>query len=564
MTKLMIGPTEFGAALIVTAALLLVSAPASAQESPSKVDTRPDPASIPALSSPVRLGVVEERVGRPDTLLGVPASRVLLSGLKNVRVLRIPASPPADEDVAEEDRADEDQAVSDNVDAWGVAPNAVLATTLVILSNIAANVVNEYVLQGNISQINPDSWWHNVKQGMSWDDNQFSTNFFAHPYQGSVYYNAARANGFNYWESLPFTALGSFTWECCGETHLMSVNDFFNTTVGGAMLGEIFYRLSSTILDNESEGSERAWREAGVVALNPGRGVTRIMTGRAFNDDTNPTEPLDYRGNRIFNTFNFGYRMVGEGDRLDFSQDEAHFFVEMDLSYGNLFDMERNKPFDFFTLAVQLNFRDKKGLGRIQARGTLRNFELSRSETRQQLFSIAHYFDYIDNNAYEFGGQSIGFIYLSNWIRSERTRIVVATDIHAMLMGGVNTEYSEFAEIPGVRERDREYDFGSGFGSWLQFQVVRDEYQIVDLSYRINWIRTLNGTNVGGQNTDHIIQQATLRLGWPLSDTWGVAVESSVFLRNSYFEEDFFDDVRQRNPELRVLGSWTVGSRGVN
>ena len=363
-------------------------------------------------------------------------------------------------------------------------------------------------------------------------------------------------------ESLPFTALGSFTWECCGETHLMSINDFGNTTIGGAMLGEMFYRLASTILDNESEGTERAWREAGVVALNPGRGVTRIFTGRAFDDGMNPTDPLDYRGNRLFNTFNFGYRMVGEGDRLDFSEDEAHFFVEMDLSFGNPFDMERNKPFDFFTLGVQLNFRDKKPLGRLQGRGTLRNFELSRSETRQQLFSIAHYFDYFDNNAYEFGGQSVGFIYLSNWIRSHRTRLVVATDIHAMLMGGVNTEYAEFAEIPGVRERDREYDFGSGFGSWLQFRVLRDEYRIVDLSYRINWIHTLNGTNVGGQNTDHIIQQATVRLGWPLSASWGVAVESSVFLRNSYFEEDFFDDVRQRNPELRILGSWTVGSRG--
>ena len=133
-----------------------------------------------------------------------------------------------------------------------------------------------------------------------------------------------------------------------------------------------------------------------------------------------------------------------------------------------------------------------------------------------------------------------------------------------MLMGGVNTEYAEFAEIPGVRERDREYDFGSGFGSWLQFRVLRDEYRIVDLSYRINWIRTLNGTNIGSQNTDHVIQQASIRLGWPLSASWGVSVESSVFLRNSYFEEDFFDNVRQRNPELRILGSWTVGSRGVN
>ena len=342
----------------------------------------------------------------------------------------------------------------------------------------------------------------------------------------------------------------------------MSTNDWFNTSIGGAAIGEIFYRLTSTILDNESTGSERAWREAAVVALNPGRGATRLMTGRAFNDDTNPTDALDHTGNRLSNLFTFGFRVVGEGDRLRFSESEAHAFVEMDLTFGRPFNMTRNKPFDFFTLALQLNFRDKKPIGRLQIRGNMRSFELSRSDTSQRIFTIAHYFDYIDNNAYEFGGQSIGFIYLANWIRSERTRIVAAADIHTMIMGGINTEYAEFAEIEGVRERVREYDFGSGLGSWLNFYVLRDEYRIIDLSYRFNWLHTLNGTNIGGKNTDHLIQQLTAKIKWPVSDHWGLGAEGTIFLRKSYFEEEAFGDVTQRNPELRLLASWTVANRG--
>ena len=166
MTRFSKGPTDRGVAVIITAALVLVSAPVTAQESPSKPDTGADPASILALSSPVRIGVVEESLG-PDPLFGLPASSALLSGLAEPRVLRIPASPPADgdledEDVGEGDIGDEDQEASQNVDAWGVAHNPGLATTLVILSNILANVVNEYVIQGDISQINPDSWWHNL------------------------------------------------------------------------------------------------------------------------------------------------------------------------------------------------------------------------------------------------------------------------------------------------------------------------------------------------------------------------------------------------------------------
>ena len=33
---------------------------------------------------------------------------------------------------------------------------------------------------------------------------------FAHPFQGNIYYNSARGNGFNYWQGLLFAAAGSY------------------------------------------------------------------------------------------------------------------------------------------------------------------------------------------------------------------------------------------------------------------------------------------------------------------------------------------------------------------
>ena len=539
----------------LVASLALLSAPVTAQESAPRAEHGSVPSAIAAGSSAVDFIRVEDPTSQPETSSAVSAQSVLLGGLGGFPASAV-APPPAGED-------DPDQQARGPVNAWGVERNFPLAIAETFLVNHVAWAFNEYLIQGGISQVNPDSWWNNLKQGFAWDDNQFSTNMFAHPYQGATYFNVARANGFNYWESIPFALLGSLHWECCGETHRMSINDWATTTIGGAGIGEIFYRLTSAILDNESEGSGRAWREAGVVAMNPGRGVTRLVTGRAFEDDTNPTDPLDHRGNRLSNVMSFGFRAVGKGDRFKFANSKSHAFFELDFTFGTPFNMERNEPFDFFTLAVQVNFREKKPLGRLQGRGNLRSWELSRSETSQRIFTIAHYFDYIDNNAYEFGGQSVGFAYLASWIRSERTRIVAIADIHAMIMGAVNTEYAEFAEIPGVRERDREYDFGSGLGSWLNFYVLRDEYRIIDLSYRFNWLRTLNGTNIGGNNTDHLIQQATLKLKWPVTDDWGVGAEGTIFLRKSYFQEESFGDVTQRNPELRIMAVWALGSRGI-
>ncbi|MCK5651631.1 MAG: DUF3943 domain-containing protein, partial [Gemmatimonadetes bacterium] len=164
-----------------------------------------------------------------------------------------------------------------DADAWGVEKNFGLAAAEVLLSNLAPWIFNEYPRGSYISQMSPRTWWSNLEAGFGWDDNHFSTNMFAHPFQGALYYNAARSNGYSYWASVPFAFAGSLHWECCGETHLMSINDWFNTALGGAALGEMFYRVSSMVLDNTATGSGRGWREVGAAALDPVRGATRLF-----------------------------------------------------------------------------------------------------------------------------------------------------------------------------------------------------------------------------------------------------------------------------------------------
>ena len=78
-----------------------------------------------------------------------------------------------------------------------------------------------------------------------------------------MYFNAARANGYSFYESAPFALLGSLEWEYFGENTLPSYNDVINTPVNGIFLGEIFYRLGSNILDDQTTGFDRFFREIG-------------------------------------------------------------------------------------------------------------------------------------------------------------------------------------------------------------------------------------------------------------------------------------------------------------
>src|SRR5215470_14940170 len=127
-------------------------------------------------------------------------------------------------------------------DAWGVSQNYDWAAAEVLGINWVSKAVNEYVRNGNFNQVSPRSWWHNIKEGFTYDDNEFRTNQFIHPFNGSAYYNSARGNGLGYWTSAGYAAFGAFYWECCGETHPMSINDLVSTGISGIALGEMQYR----------------------------------------------------------------------------------------------------------------------------------------------------------------------------------------------------------------------------------------------------------------------------------------------------------------------------------
>ena len=128
---------------------------------------------------------------------------------------------------------------------------------------------DRYIVKEDWAYINGHTIKSNFKKGPVWDTDQFTTNLFSHPYHGSLYFNAARSNGMNFWQSAPFAAGGSLMWEFFMENEPPSINDMLATTFGGIELGEITYRLSDLFIDNRSSGAERVGREVLAGILSP-------------------------------------------------------------------------------------------------------------------------------------------------------------------------------------------------------------------------------------------------------------------------------------------------------
>lgn len=419
-------------------------------------------------------------------------------------------------------------------------PHFLLAATEVVAVNVFVWSFNRFIREGGTNpgfRVTPETWWENVKNGVEWDDNNFATNQFSHPYHGSLYYNAARSNGFNYWESIPFAFVGSFMWEYMGEVHHPSINDVFSTAVGGIAMGESLHRLATVIRDNTAEGSGRGWRELGALPLDPVGGFTRIVTGDAFRVHANPS----YRTPDAFKmTYDAGLRTIAD-DRL-WTNDTTRVFMNFDFRYGDPIEGDIEQPFDYFDMGVQLNFSDAKVLGGFRTRGILFSTDLQDTETSKHRLGVFHHFDYTNNSSFEFGGQELGAAFLSRF-QAPASELRTELHLNAILLGATKSDY------PSITGRS--YDYGPGYAFKFKATLARNNWDYFSVAHEQYWITILNGNKA-----NHLVTTTSAKISLPLVSYFGVGAEYLLYLAERHYDE--LPDVNQRTPQLRFMLTWQM------
>ena len=224
-------------------------------------------------------------------------------------------------------------------------------------------------------------------------------------------------------------------------------------------------------------------------------------------------------------------------------------------------EITRNKPFDYFILQADLNTGDRKLLGRLQVTGNLWHTDLKKSETSQHRFFVYQNFDYFNNRAYEFGGQSVSAAVQSVWDVGEEGGWGLGTsfDAYFMPMGAVNSDFAFIAEIPGVRENYRSYDFGVGVGGRAIFAVDRNGVRVFQARYRATFLNTLNGSVQNGSDASHWIHMTQLMGRVPIRGNWSVGADVTGFFRDSNYSAEEVVDITQRAPQGRLYVTWTGG-----
>jgi hypothetical protein len=93
---------------------------------------------------------------------------------------------------------------------------------------------DRYVTKQDYAFISLETIKKNFHSGFQFDPDHFAINQFGHPFQGGLFFAAARSNGFGFWTSSAFALSGSLIWECCMENSPPSINDLVRTRLSAA------------------------------------------------------------------------------------------------------------------------------------------------------------------------------------------------------------------------------------------------------------------------------------------------------------------------------------------
>jgi len=358
---------------------------------------------------------------------------------------------------------------------------------------------DRYVQKGHYAYISFKTIAENFTHGFIWDNDKLGTNMFLHPYTGNLYYNAARSNGFNYWQSSLFSIAGSAMWELFMECEYPSTNDVIATPIGGIAIGEVAYRASDAVLDDRAMGWERAGREAGAFVINPMRGLTRIINGDAWRRRAT--------SGKQFGIPNVGIEFALGPKAIEFRHDGINDYkigaeIDFNMEYGDRFEVHSTHPYDYFTVHANLNMISSQPvLSQLNITGRMLARELLDSQDKQDLsLGIYQHFDYFDSDSISNGHRKCPF----------KLGVPASVGIGAMYRNFTNTDlvFDAYAHFNGVflggilsdyyRLDERNYNWAMGLSAKIGAQVMWDHNRFsASLSTSLYRLYTFKGYPAG-------------------------------------------------------------------
>ena len=173
--------------------------------------------------------------------------------------------------------------------------------------------------------------------------------------------------------------------------------------------------------------------------------------------------------------------------------------------------------------------------------GTLYKKRLGDDAHPNHVFEIAQHYDYMNNEDYEFGGQSFGPSLLSRFDLGEQ--------VGPQHAGGRPRRCSSGPSTPNTRRSPRSATAsgcantttGRGWARRPRPRWPTAARPLLQAGYRFQWINVSNGSIYNNDqlgtssSAEHYIQMAGLRLTLPIKGSFGIGADGTIFFRESRY-----------------------------
>ncbi|HEX7337260.1 MAG TPA: DUF3943 domain-containing protein [Gemmatimonadales bacterium] len=379
---------------------------------------------------------------------------------------------------------------------------------------------NWHVQRWSWANVGTLSWWENLRVGFAWDDDAFGVNQLAHPYHGSLYFNAARSSGYGFWGSAPFVAAGSLTWELFTENVHPSTNDLINTTLGGIALGEVSYRMYALLTSGRSV---TRGRQLGALLVSPISRAHSMLYDRRGGSHPAPESRV---------------ALVAVGQRREGNRP----FVGLAFQYGSPFDESIRRPYDAFEFRLHLSPDEHAVLTHASVSGLLTRRQLARSRSGQLLGGLFQHYDYDDLPRIKASSQSLSGALLFRRDLGPRMHADLGLHLELLALGAVASDTGS------VRRRD--YDFGPGAGGRTSVAFRRDGREVVRVDGRAIWVKSLYASNA-----DHRLVTIRLAATVPLGRAVSVGGDIARTFRRSWYPDR--PAVTRHLQQFRAYVTWS-------
>jgi len=298
------------------------------------------------------------------------------------------------------------------------------------------------------------------------------------------------------------------------------------------------HRLANKLINNRKRGFKRQMSEIGATLINPMNGFTRLTNGQ-WGRITESDQEAD--SSKVSINFDLGARSfrVTENNQLP-GKNKFGWYGRAKLLYGTPGE-KFTEPFSNISITTEVGQDDSSKVNIISVYGSITGWELEWSNRTRYLLILSANYDYIHNEAFFYGGQSVKLNLFTEYDLPGKAKLNTSLGAGAVILAAIPNLYPYHG---------RNYDYGPGLAFNGGGKIAVDNLSL-SASYKGGWMHTVNGNN-----SNYFLHTVSGELSYSLARNLAVTAEAGYFALLGRYRDD--KDTNKQYPYLKFAGRYTV------